>query len=161
MIPLRLERPAAGDKVTVPGPLVACRRVMDAGEVPPALESREGVNEHLRFQLPAEVLPFRVERVRLIARINAPGRRVVIAGRAPGGGGVDIFSADGPLGDVRVDVADERFLPDARGGLHVDLSVGDLPTKGGPAGPAGAAGVDKWTIDYLELEVAGAVADDR
>jgi hypothetical protein len=133
------------------------------------------VNQHLRFQLPAEVLPspaelqflrqerksqaspFQVERVRLTARISAPGRRVAIAGRAPDGGVVDIFSAEGPLGDdIRVDVADARFQPDDRGGLHVDLSVGELPAKG--VGPAGPAGADKWTIDYLELEVTGTVA---
>src|SRR5206468_9058629 len=78
--PLRLERPAAGERVTVPAALVSCRRVAGRGLVPLPREFNQAADVRLRFQLPAEVLPLRVERVRLLARFEAPGRRLTLSG---------------------------------------------------------------------------------
>jgi hypothetical protein len=143
-VPLRWERPAPGERVTVPGPFVACRRLFEAGPTLPTREGGEAADMHLRFQLPAEALPLRVERAVLLARINAPSRRVAVSGRSDGGA-VELLRVESPLDPLRVEIADERLLRlDDQGGLHVNLSVGDDLRGGG-----------KWTIEYLELEVGG------
>jgi hypothetical protein len=151
-IPLRLERPAAGERVTVPGPLVPYRRVMDSGLSKATLESDQHADQHLRFQLPAAVLPFRVERARLVGKIDAPGRRVTVAGLA-GTELVELHHADSPLDPIRVEIADERLLRlDDDGGLHLNLDI-SAPLGGQQAGALGVN--QKWTIEYLELEVVG------
>src|SRR5581483_2978019 len=152
-IPLRLERPAAGQRVTIPGPLIPYRRVKDSGLVRATLESDLHADQHLRFQLPAAVLPFKAERARLVGKIDAPGRRVTVAGLA-GAEPVELHRADSPLDPIRVEIAEERLLRlDDEGGLHLNL---DISTPlGGQAG-GGAQGVNqKWTVEYLELEVIG------
>jgi len=156
VIPLRLERAPPGRHVTIPGPLLPYRRIMDGGRftagklAPATLEATLATDMHLRFQLPAEVLPLKVERARLLAKIAAPARRVAIAGWADGKP-VEVHRVDSPLDPIRVDLTVEGFLrPDAEGGLHVNLTISDsLPGRG-----AGQES-EKWTIHYLELEVIG------
>ncbi len=128
-VPLRLERPDAGRRVVIPGPLVPYRRILGDGLTRPTVEGTGDADMHLRFQLPASVLPFRVERVRVSAKINAPSRRVVIAGWADGSL-VELRSVNGPLDPIRIDVADARLLRlDEDGGLHLNVSL-----TGAPAG---------------------------
>jgi len=131
---------------------------------------------HLRFQLPAEVLPFQVERARLSAKIEALGRRVALAGQ-DGEHFTEIHRVDSPLDPVRVEIAEERMLRvDAEGGLHLKLTISnpgksrepsgaenaapprgdrDRPPGGRPPAPKSESWGEKWTIGYLELEVSG------
>src|SRR5262249_61231702 len=97
----------------------------------------------LRFQFPDEVLPFKVERARLLTRIDAPARRVTISGLADDGP-VELHRVESPLDPLRVDVTDERLLRlDAEGGLHLNLSVSDTPRAADARQPRLAAG-QKW-----------------
>jgi hypothetical protein len=158
VVPLRLERPAPGARVTIPGPLVRCQRVVLTGtrssESPLIRESRADTDMHLRFQLPATVLPFTVERARLTARIDAPSRKVSIAVRT-GQEFVEVHRVDSPLDPIRVDVREERQLRlDEEGGLHLRLSIGD-PSGGAGGGRRTSREQEKWTIEYVELEVSG------
>ena len=157
-VPLRLERPAPGVRVTVPAPLIPCRRIVNGGSTRPVLDSIRAADIDLRFQLPRAVLPFKVEHARLTAKINAPSRRVVIAAPTDAGP-VELRRVDSPLDPIRVDIADERLLRlDAEGGLRLNLSLGDPPQGDG----AGVKETDeKWTIEYLEVEVTGAATADR
>jgi hypothetical protein len=144
---VRWERAAPGTRVTVPGPLVPYRRIRDGLSSPPTLESEQPADMHLRFQVPAAVLPLKVERARLVARVNAPGRRVTLAGRA-GEQVAALHAEDSPLEPVSADITEERLLRlDEGGGLNVNLSLGEAP--------GGIAGSQKWTIEYIELEVVG------
>jgi hypothetical protein len=155
IMPLRLERPDAGTRVTIPGPLISCRRLVEATG-PTALphESVRGLDMHLRFQLPPAVLPFQVERARLAAKVNAPFRRVTVGGEADGVL-VEQYRADNPLDPIRLDITDARLLrTDALGGLRIYLSVSEAAA--GERGES-AEGLQKWTIEYLELEVGGRV----
>jgi hypothetical protein len=153
-IPLRLERPPPGTRVTVPGPLVPYQRIWEAGPTKPTLESDQPANMHLRFQLPAAVLPLRVERARLLARIDAPGRRVTVAGRA-GDEVVELYQVESPLDPIHVEITEERLLrPDGEGGLHLNVALSAPPRDEGSRPGARGAG-EKWTIEYLELEVTG------
>ncbi|TMQ34712.1 MAG: hypothetical protein E6K70_06190 [Planctomycetota bacterium] len=154
VIPLRLENPARGARVTVPGPLIPYRRVITEGLVAPTLNAHTGTAMHLRFQLPAEVLPLKVERARLAAKITAPSRRVTVAGRTEGGP-VEIHRVESPLDPIRVEITDERLLHlDEEGGLHLNLVVSDL-LGDAQEGQDGSQKIDEWTIEYLELEVTG------
>jgi hypothetical protein len=154
VIPLRLERPALGKRVTIPGPLIPCRRLLDGRLVRPTYDGVPGSQQHLRFQLPAAVLPFQVERARLLARIDAPGRQVSVAGVA-GGAAIVLHTKESPLDPIAVDIDRPELLGlDEEGGLHLDVTVGNLPGGGEGKLTAGPKG-DKWTIEYLEVEVTG------
>jgi hypothetical protein len=155
VVPLRFERPAPGERVTIPGPLVRCRRILRGAPVRPTLASGSGADMDLRFQLPAAVRPFRVERARLAARIDAPSRRVTVSGLADGKP-VELYRADNPLDPIRVEIADERLLHlDEEGGVRLNFTVGDL------AAGKKALGDDKWAIEYIELEVTGRSEETR
>jgi hypothetical protein len=143
IMPLRLEHSAPEKRVTIPGPLLRFQRVMDAGLVRPHVSFTQPADQELRFQLPAAVLPLQVERARLLLKIDAPGRHVTVAGRNGKATSV-LHEADSPLDPIQLEITRKELLQlDAGGGLHLDLKVG------------GAGRTDKWTIEYLELEVAG------
>jgi hypothetical protein len=152
VVPLRLERTAPGTRVTVPGPLVAVRRVKEgAAGQPLTWEWHKALDMHLRFQLPAEVLPLEVERARLVARVDAPSRRLTVSGRPQGGAPVELTRADNPQGVVRVDITERRLLHlDEGGGLHLDVNFSGPSRRGGPLDAE-----ESWKIHYLELEVVG------
>jgi hypothetical protein len=151
VIPLRLERPAPGKRVTIPGPLLSYQRILGGMPTRPFLKSNQDTEMHLRFQLPAEVLPFQLEGARLSAKINAPSRRVTISAQS-GSEFVEIHHVNSPLDPIRLDL-DKRFLHlDEGGGLHVSVNLKE-------AGRNEQGGVgrmqENWTIEYLELEVSG------
>jgi hypothetical protein len=154
VLPLRLERTPSGSPVTVPGAFLPCTRILDDGPSQPTMQHSDAADMHLRFQLPAEVLPLEVERARLTARIEAPGRRVTVAG-LDAGRPVALAQVDSPLDRLNVEIAEARLLRlDAEGGLHLNLTLSDILNK--PAAekkPQDNPG--KWTIEYLELEVSG------
>jgi hypothetical protein len=155
VIPLLLERPAPGTRVTVPAPLVPYQRILSGGPVRPVLESNQAIAMQLRFQLPAALLPLKVEQARLVAKINAPSRRVTVSGLPADGKPVAFPPVESPLDPVAVTITDEPLLrPDEEGGLHLELAVSDT-LGGGQAGPKAPQMDEKWTIEYVELEVIG------
>jgi hypothetical protein len=159
IVPLRLERPAAGQRVTIPGALVPSRRILDDGPAGLTWESSQATDMLLRFQLPPAVLPFRVERARLSARFYAPARRVTVSGRADGRA-VEVFGADSPIDPFRVEIADARFLGlDKDGGLLLNVAV-SAPPAPPAAGGQPPPQAEKWTLEYLELEVTGRPEED-
>jgi hypothetical protein len=153
-LPLRLERCAPGQRVTVPGPFNIVRRILANGPAKVPATSNLGMDMHLRFQLPAEALPLRIERARFTYRIDAPSRRITVAGLADGNP-VELHHVESPLDPVQIDISDARMLhQDAEGGLHVQFVIGDPPKSA--AGPSGVGPPDpKWSLEYLELEIAG------
>ena len=154
IVPLQVDRPAPGTRLTIPGPLVTAQRVVRGAPTRLMREGSEGVTMDLRFQLPRAVLPFEVERVRLNARVDAPARQVSVAGRADSKA-VEVYRAESPLDPLRIDVAEASLLvPDRGGGLHFALTVSD-PVSGEGAGKTDAWRKAKWTIEYIELEVVG------
>jgi hypothetical protein len=152
VVPVRLERPEPGRRVTIPGPLPSYRRLVEGQWVRPNWEGSDAAEMRLRFQLPPELLPFRVERARFTVRATAPGRRVTLAGVADGDP-VELGRADSPLEPVRVELTEERLLrTDADGGVQVHLSV----SKPLQAADDRTFRPDQlWKVEYVELEVTG------
>src|SRR5205814_1430997 len=144
VIPLQLRRAEPGTLVTIPAPLIAWRRVIPGGLGRPLLGSADGVSQRLRFQLPAEALPLRIETAKLTARIDAPSRQVTISAMK-NGEPIGIHRVDSPLDLIRADITDASLLqPDDKGGLHLDLTIGES------VHPDSAA--QKWRIDYVDVE---------
>jgi hypothetical protein len=151
-IPLTLERSPAGTRATIPGMFLPVRRVLENRQALVPTVINQATTLDLRFQLPSVVLPFAPERARLEAKINARARRITVA-CAKDGAFVELFRVDNPLGSCSVDIDQAALLrPDAGGGIHVRLTVGDRQIEAASAdGDADQA----WTIEYIELEVTG------
>jgi hypothetical protein len=154
IIPLRLQRPGPGSRITIPGPMVTHRRVQGGHIIRLIREGRDASSIRLRFQLPPAVLPFEVERVRLIAKVDAPSRRVTVSGLADGKL-VEVHGIESPLDPLRVEIDKKELLGlDKDGGLHLNLAL-SKPTK------SSKTPNEKWLIQYLELEVVGRALPDR
>jgi hypothetical protein len=148
IVPLRLERPAPGSPITIPGPLVTYRRIQGGHVIRLIREGRDASDMHLRFQLPASALPLEIEKVRLVAKIDASSRKVTISGHA-GGKKVEVHQIESPLDPLRVEIAQKDLLGlDKDGGLHLSLEL-SKPIK------SSKTANEKWLIQYLELEVVG------
>jgi hypothetical protein len=152
LVPLQFERPARGEKITIPSSLVPYHRML--GKVPtrPLLSGNDAIEMLLRFQLPREVLPFKVEQARLSARILAPARTVTLAGK-DGDKEIELRRLESPLDPIRLDITEQSLLRlDADGGLYLNVVIGKEfnQAQKNPTNP-----VEKWTIDYLEMEVSG------
>jgi hypothetical protein len=158
VVPLRMERPRPGERLTIPGSLIPFRQMLKTGPIPPTVASTKASNMLLRFQLPSSALPITVESARLTVKMNAPSRRVTISGWADERA-VELLHVESPLDPIRVDLKEERFLHlDDQGGLHVNLNVSD------PANATGLAAEivqveEQWTIEFIELEVVGKTKD--
>ncbi|HLJ94998.1 MAG TPA: hypothetical protein VKU02_17615 [Gemmataceae bacterium] len=160
VVPLQLERSAPGTAVSIPGPFISCQRIVDAGPIRLVMEGKVNMDMHLRFQLPREVLPFKAERARLTLKIDAPSRRVTIAGLQDSQA-TPLRSVDSPLDPLRLDITDERLLHlDAEGGLHLNVTIGNT-FQGKSEAAAPQQVTEKWTIDYLELDVSGRTKSDE
>src|SRR5262249_11375887 len=143
-------------RVTIPGALVPCRRVIPGGLGQPLRQAHQAIDMHLRFQLPPAVLPLQIERARLVAKIEAPSRRVAIA-LLDIDKFVEVRHVDSPIDPIRIDLDQERLLrPDSEGGLHVNLTVSETFDGGAMSGDSDRS--ERWTIEYLELEVTGRTA---
>ena len=160
VLPLQMERPAAGARVTIPAPLIPCQRIINGAPTRPILQGSQAADMHLRFQLPVAALPLKIEHARLTARIAAPSRRAKIAARTEDGL-VDLQSVESPLDPIRIDIVDERALRlDREGGLNLNLNLSDS-LQNGLKGPGDFQPDEKWTIEYLEMEIVGTATSDK
>jgi hypothetical protein len=112
------------------------------------LEGTQAIDQHLRFQLPTSVLPVKVDKARLFAKVDAPLRRFTVSGRTKDGH-VTLRSEESPVDALQIDIVGSNLLTlDEQGGLHLEVEVNDAaPTEEGQA--------PKWVIQSLELEIVG------
>jgi hypothetical protein len=154
VVPLRLERPISGDRVTIPGAFISYRQIARLGPIQPVMQSSQAQDMRLRFQLPAVALPFKVEQARLVVRIDAPSRRVIVSGETDGKP-AELYRVESPLDPIRVTLGEERLLHlDNQGGLHVNLTISDM-MKGREGQMDARLVEEKWRIEDISLEVTG------
>ena len=155
-VPLALVPPAAGGRVTVPRGFMPYSAIALGHATRPSLEGSSPADMRLRFQLPPSVLPLTVERAVLVTAVRAPSRTVSFSGYA-GDRPARLRAVESPFEPVRVEITDPDLLrPDAGGGLHVGVAVGD---RTGPGGDGGGGPDARWRIESLSLEVTGRAAD--
>src|SRR4030095_4396957 len=72
IIPIEFSFPTPGTRVTIPGTIISPTRIQDnlpPLEIPKELDLPAEI--HVRFQIPPEALPLKVEQIKLTAKINA------------------------------------------------------------------------------------------
>ena len=149
-VPLEYERTPPGTNVVIPRGFTTVRRVQSEKQVPALTSGTFPANQLLRFQVPASVLPFEVERAVLVTRVSAPARRVTVSCDVDGKSGV-LFDAESPTGPLSVEITDPKLLRlDEGGGMLVNVNVG---------APLGGAAVNTaWAFEAMSLELIGRTA---
>ncbi|MGQ0635121.1 MAG: hypothetical protein ACT4QC_10955 [Planctomycetaceae bacterium] len=170
--PLMFERPAAGSRVTVPGPLLPYREVTG-----PDRESPTGLynwrtrhwqqkswqsSTWLKFQLPSVLLPFEPEVARFVVRVVGPVGNLTLSVWKDDQL-VAVETRDNPVGTLHINLTDPdalRINPD--GSLLLKLTAGkpnqpqsQPTTTDGTTDPAQAI---YWRIESLVMELEGKVA---
>ncbi len=161
-VPLQLTRPEEGTRVVIPGPFVTYR---SAGVKTAATydwrkrrwsdPSSESMDTTLQFQLPAELLPLRLESATLTLDIKAPSRQLQITGMT-GGERVVLESRQSPLGRMNFEIDGEDVRVNQAGELMLGINVGEAKDKDSSLliDPSKA---QFWQIDDVQLEVVGVV----
>jgi len=155
ILPVTLARPAPGTAVTIPSAFLRCQRVFeDRGVTKLNGQGNQAVDMHLRFVLPPELLPFKVQKVELSTTARAVARRLTISGLAPGRR-VPLKEVNEPNGDIRLTITDPDLLRlDSDGALHLSLAISDLfhplPRVNGMASKD-----ETWTLNDMQLEITG------
>ncbi|RLT21015.1 MAG: hypothetical protein DWI28_00190 [Planctomycetota bacterium] len=169
-VPVRWERPPAGTEVAISAPLLPYRATIGPdGELPPALwdakqhtwqEKAAPSSTWLRFQVPAVLLPLRIQRARLTIQVAGPvGKLEIAAHRAP-----DIVTLKtwiDPVGTLAVDISDAELLNvSADGGLLLRVSGGD-PDRPELTNADLQLGEKRsyWQIELLTLDLHGKTID--
>jgi hypothetical protein len=183
-IPLSFDRPPVGAEVRVPSPFLPFRSVDQPDGTPSSpiwdhhqrqwLERSHPATAWLRFQLPKELLPVALSRLRAIIQVTGPvGRLEVLAQRragaeraaaGPGGGSreaVSLYLWHDPVGTSRpIEITDPELLQlDREGGLLLGIAGGD-PDRPELTGTkeVGGTRVSFWKIERLSLELTGIVS---
>jgi hypothetical protein len=150
-IPLELDRPAPGTRVTLPAAFLPYRCISGPGLT---LLYNPRMNEWttrtapaktvFRFQVPPELLPLRSERAVLEMDLNARGRSIEVFA---GVGGAAMATRSGTSGTMRIELTQADALqPDPTGGVFVGVSVGP--------------GTGEWMITDLRLELVGQIGGE-
>ena len=162
-IPLEIERPPAGTRLTIPSPCLAFRAVGGPLKHPSAaytnhrkewVEVRDASQAWLRFQVPPEILPVELDSAVLTIEINAPARKVSVLGLSSGKP-VDLITRNGPVGSMRCEVQRADLLElDDRGGLLLGIDVGKGQSMLPDSDPLASRG-SLWKIEDVKVEVSG------
>lgn len=151
-IPLEMQRPEPGSRLKIPSPFLSPRPLLTLEEARsawynPNLNSwlvpmTRGGHMMLRYPVPAETLPLKLDKVRVTISITAPGRTLEIT-TLDNNKIVTLTMSESPMGTLRFDLPAERMKIDDRGGLAVGLKVSELPSP------------RDWQITDLQLEIEG------
>jgi len=151
--PLEFARSPANTQVTVPRGFIPFGRVFNDKTSPVKMEASFPMDMEVRFQLPAAVLPIRVEHATLFAQASTPSRPFSIYGTA-NDKPESLFRAEAPTEAIRLEIADPAHLKlDEQGGLHLHVAVGEVM--------AGAQVDAPWKIESLALEIVGRTGPAR
>lgn len=162
-VPLQIERPAPGTHIRIPAAFLTHQSIVRPGfALLFSFKKNEWVTQlarpartMLRFQLPSELLPVRIERAVLHVDVQAQGYPFdVLSG--PDKWEV-LATRNSPVGRLRFDLDRADVLqPDANGSVHLGLAVGDVQKKARPDEKQG-----EWRITDAQLELIGRIPEDN
>jgi hypothetical protein len=151
-IPLEFERPAGGERVTIPAGFIPYSSVAQGRSVRAFTEGSQAMNMRLRFRLPPSVLPLTIERATVRLKVRASSRQVAVSGYA-GDEVVRLSKVESPVDPIRIDVTEPRLVKlDPDGYLYFGLDIGERLTG---SSEDKAEMDEKWRIESLALEVVG------
>jgi len=107
----------------------------------------------LRYQLPPQVLPCRLDSVRFEIRATAPGRVLSVAPVVDGQPGEALRIAD-PAGVSVMEIPGAQLRTDARGGLTFRIAIGAAERPATDKDDDTEL-TDTWQIDHVRLSVDG------
>ncbi|WP_020469584.1 hypothetical protein [Zavarzinella formosa] len=148
VVPLEYERTPPETKVVIPRGMVPyTRQTEDGKQLPVTMSAQFPADMRLRFQIPASVLPFQVERVTFFAQARIPSRRFSVTG-GKGAKPIPLLEADSANEPIRIDITDASVLRlDEQGCLYLNLEIS--------ATSSGVADNTPWKIESLAIEVTG------
>jgi hypothetical protein len=148
-VPLELERTKPDTLVTIPPAFMAFRRITSLGAMRSNMEGQHAIEQELRFQVPTSVLPLKIEKARLIAKVDIPMRQFTIKGHSGDKGTVVLGSYQSPVETLELEITRKDLLSlDDQGGLRIDIEMGDPSPDSGETPP-------KWIIHSMEMEIVG------
>ena len=159
MLPIELERPAAGTPLTIPAPFISYRSVPKSRSLAtPAFFSnslgtwteypRAG-QINLHFQLPPELLPLEAESAMLTFKVTASSRDVLVTGVDPSTPAGDFTS---PVGVKTVELDQSQFELTPSGAIPIEFSIGEATDESDPD----AQLQDRyWKMDWVQFEFHG------
>jgi hypothetical protein len=109
----------------------------------------------LRFQVPPELLPLRIERAELEVDLNAQARPFEVF--SDEGQQIEVLaSRQSPVGRLRLTIdRPEALRLDAGGGLYLGLAIGAAARL-----PGETQASSEWKINDLQLQLSGRVPQD-
>lgn len=162
-LPIRLQRPAVGQKIALPSGVVKIERDTSSESRTSVFSDVSGkwtpdvslaINSGLQLVLPPEVLPFEATALSLELDIKAPHRTVrLLAKTNATAEPIEIVRLDGPSVPWRGDITQAEILETARDGvINIILDVSerdDLDADGN------SASVVTWQIDNFRASLTG------
>ena len=163
-IPLSFEHSTPGSPVVIPAPCLTFQSVGNSGAYTNAEKRWLGPlsnssKTNLKFMVPPEAFPLKLNRAVLTIVINAPGRKLEVSA-GPATNLIPLETYQSPVGTLRVEITKPEALAfDASGGLLLNLEVGSAPGSNSSQYNAGGIRDDAiaavWKIERVQLEVAG------
>jgi hypothetical protein len=160
-IPLEIERPAPGTRVLIPAPFLRYQcsvrenfALLYDHRKDQWLSLPRPARTMLRFQVPTELLPLRIEGAILEVDIHAPGYRFdILAGRKAS---TEVLATrNSPVGKLHFEIDGHLLQPDAEGGIFLGLAVAN------PSGPRQLENDSaEWRINDVQLELTGQTPGD-
>lgn len=163
-IPLTIDRPPPGTRLTIPAPFLSYRSLIRPElSLTPLYDSQRNewlsyrtqpARTILRFQVPPELLPLRIDRAELEVDLNAQARPFEIFTQE--GPKTEVLASQhSPVGKIRlvIDRPDALRL-DASGGLYLGLAVGAAVRL-----PGVEQASSEWKINDLQLQLTGQIPD--
>ena len=161
-IPLSIEKTPPETSISIPSAFLVFRSVGGPQSQSPSsaysnrtgewVKSRRSMRSHFRFQLPAQVLPMKLNRASLTMHLDASGREVqvktILDDKL-----IPIKVVESPVGRITVEIDQaEQLQTDSTGGLTIGIYVGDHQLK--------SEEIDEdqssfWQFNDLQLEVSG------
>lgn len=167
VVPIELQRPAAGTLVSLPAPLVSYREASGPDGYQPSglFDARKGVwtprahpsTSWLSFQFPAVLRPLDIQSARLEIRVTGPMGRIDLA-MARGGEVVDLYTWMDPVGTLTYEL-NSADLNDSESSerLLLRFAVGDPDRPELTETDPETGKLSYWRIESLTMEVDAVV----
>jgi hypothetical protein len=159
-VPVSIERTPAATAVAIPDALMDLRSVTGSSGHSAHFDGRarawhfpqlSASATRLRWQLPGEVLPLKLDRAKLTIDCNIPSRQLTVYA-IRGGETVSIGEHSNPSGRLEIEITQADLLAlDDQGGMAIEFEVGELARQIADATVSNAT----WSIRSTTLDVWG------